>query len=91
MFDDDDRVAGIDEFLEHVEELVDICKMKAGGWFVEDVDGFAGRAFGQLFGELDALGLATGQGCGRLTDLDVAEADIEQRLQFLFDRGDILE
>src|SRR4051812_42101479 len=45
VFDDDDGVAGVDELLEDVEELVDVGEVEAGGRFVEDVDGLAGRAF----------------------------------------------
>ena len=45
MFDDDDRVAGIDELLQHFEQLVNIGKMQAGRRLVENVDRLAGRPF----------------------------------------------
>ncbi len=47
--------------------------------------------FREFFRELDALGLAAGERCRGLADLDVAEADIEQSFEFLADRGNIFE
>ena len=91
VFDDDDGVAGVDEFLQDLEQFVNVGEVEAGRWFVEDVDGLARRAFAQFFGELDALGLAARERGRRLADLDVAEADIEQSLQLLFDRRNVFE
>ncbi|MGH2550360.1 MAG: hypothetical protein ACRDHN_13275, partial [Thermomicrobiales bacterium] len=39
MLDDDDRVAEIDEAIEHIEQLADVVEVQAGRWLVEDVDG----------------------------------------------------
>src|SRR5207248_9865694 len=64
---------------------------ESGGRLVEDVAGLAGGAAGQLLGELDALRLAAAQGRRRLTDLDVAEADLLQHPHLVADSGDRLE
>ena len=37
------------------------------------------------------MGLAAGQGCRGLADLDVAEADVEQGFELLADRRDVFE
>ena len=66
VLDDDDRVAQIDQAIEHVEQLADVVEVQAGGRLVEDVDGLAGVGPGQLGGQLDALGLAAGQRRRRL-------------------------
>ncbi len=47
--------------------------------------------FLQFAGELDALRLTTGERGGGLTEADVAETDVVQRLQVTGDRRDRLE
>ena len=51
----------------------------------------AGLALGELAGQLHALRLAAGERGGRLAEMDVAEADIDQRLQLLPDLRDVVE
>ena len=50
-----------------------------------------GRLLGQLLRQLDPLRLAARQRRRRLSELDVAEADLAQRLQLLPDLGDVLQ
>src|SRR6185503_14479048 len=57
--------------------------MEPGGRLVENVERAAGVAFGQLRGELHALGFATGQRCGALAEVDVPEPDVRERLELL--------
>ncbi len=51
----------------------------------------AGRALRQFLGELDALRFAARKRGRRLAELDVAEADVEQRLELLLDLRDVLK
>ena len=67
------------------------CEMQAGGRFVEDIDGPAGGPLGQLLGQLDPLGFAAGKGGGRLTELDVAQADIVEGLELVLDPRDVFQ
>ena len=60
VFDDDDRVAGIDEAVQHLQQLVDVGEMQTGRRFIEKVECLAGAAPAQFAGQLDALGLAAG-------------------------------
>src|SRR5262249_11790534 len=53
--------------------------------------GLAGGAAAELLGELDALGFAAAEGGGALAELDVAEADGVEGLQFSAEHGDVLE
>src|SRR4029077_9074675 len=48
-------VALVGEAGQHREQLADVFEVEARGGLVEDVDGVAGGALGQLAGELDAL------------------------------------
>ncbi len=64
--------------------------MEAGGGLVEEVKGAAGLAFGELAGELHALGFAAGEGGGGLAEVDVAEAYVDEGLELLVDGGDVL-
>src|SRR5688572_26823849 len=58
VLDDDDRVALIDEFVEHVQQLAGVFEVKSGGRFIEDVQRPACAPPRELAGELDALRLA---------------------------------
>ena len=80
VFDDHNSVAVVDEASENREELANVVEMKAGGRFVEDVDGVARRPLGQLGGQLHSLSLAAGQRRCRLAEPHVTEADIDQGL-----------
>ncbi len=66
VLDDDDRVAHVHQFLQHLDQAVHICNMQAGGGFVQNIHRFAGAAAGKLVGQLYALRLAAGQGGGAL-------------------------
>src|ERR1043166_2109672 len=91
VLDDDDGVAQRDEALQNVEQLVHVGEVEAGGRLVEDVDGAARGALREFARELDALGLAARKRCGRLAELDVAEADIQSSLDLLLDLRDVFE
>ncbi|MNJ81959.1 hypothetical protein D3C77_810540 [compost metagenome] len=63
MLDHDDRVAVVAQSMQYIEQLLDVREVQTGGWLVEDVQGLAGIALGQLAGQFHPLGLTTGQGC----------------------------
>ena len=51
VFDDDEGVAGVDEFVEVGEEAGDVIKVKTDGWFIKDIKGAFSCAFCQFTGE----------------------------------------
>ena len=67
MLDYDENIAGCGEAVEDLYELFDVGDVQAGGGLVEHVDHAAGSLAGEPCGELDALGLAVGEGGGELT------------------------
>ena len=75
VLDDEHRVAGVDEGVQHFEQQLDVGEVQAGRRLVEQVQRAAGGFFHQLAGQLDALGFAAGERGRRLADLDVVEAD----------------
>ena len=79
MLDDHHRVAGVDQLVQHLEQLRHVVEVQAGGRLVENVERAAGGALAQLLGELDALRLAAGQRRRLLADMDVVEADAVQQ------------
>src|SRR5690606_34405947 len=81
VLDHDDRIALIDEFVEHFEQLGDVVKVQAGRWLIQDVERLASRLARQFLGKLDTLRLAARQRCGLLAYLDVAESNLLQCLQ----------
>src|SRR5579885_1764252 len=46
VLDDDDGVAALDQFVQHVEQLCHVVKMQPGGRLVEDVERTAGGTLG---------------------------------------------
>ena len=44
VLNDDDRIARINELIQHLDQPVDIGHMQAGGRLVEDIDGLPGIA-----------------------------------------------
>ena len=42
MFDDDDRVAVVDEPIQDLEQFGKVVEVKTRGWFVEQVERLAG-------------------------------------------------
>ncbi len=44
VLDHDHGVAGVDQAVEHFEQLADVLEVEAGGGLVEDVEGLAGGA-----------------------------------------------
>ena len=91
VLDHEHRVAGVDQPLEHLEQLLDVGEVQAGRRLVEDVERPAGRDLAELGRELHALGLAAGERRRRLAERHVVEADVVQRLQPAADLRDLGE
>ena len=85
VLDDDDRVAEVGEPVQDVEQLLDVVEVQAGGRFIEQVERFAGLTFGEFAGEFDSLRFSSRECDRRLAEMNVAQADINQRLQLLLD------
>ena len=68
-----------------------IVEVEAGGGFVENVERAAGLAARKFAREFRALRFAAGKSGRGLAELNVAEADVHERFQFLLNRGDIFQ
>ena len=80
VLDDDERVAALDEALEHAEQAPHVREVEARRRLVEHVDGRLVRgARRELGGELEALRLAARERVRALADLHVADAEVAQR------------
>ena len=91
MLDDHERVAGVAQFREHFEQLVDVREMQPGRRLVEDIDRAPGRLFRQLRGELDPLRLAAAEGRAVLSEPHVAEAHVFERHELVVDLRHVAE
>ena len=91
VLDDDDRVAVVDEAVEHFEQFGEVVEVEAGRRFVEQVERLAGVGPSELGGEFHALGFAAGERRGALAEGEVVEADVAERLQDAADLGDVAE
>ncbi|MGC4070109.1 MAG: hypothetical protein QM784_36720 [Polyangiaceae bacterium] len=79
VLDDHDRVAGVDQLLQHFEQAMDVREVQARRRLVEQVQRAAGLTLAELAAELDALRLAATERRRGLADLHVAEADFIER------------
>ena len=52
---DNNRVAGVYKALQNIQEHLYVFKMEPAGWFVKNIEGFAGIFFGKLPGKLYSL------------------------------------
>ena len=75
------RVAGVHQSLDHVQQLLDVGKMQAGGRLVEDVERASRAGLGQFPRELHPLGLAARELRGRLAECYVTEPHVDERAE----------
>ena len=66
-------------------------KMKAGGGFIQNVQGSAGISFGQFPGQFDPLGFPAGKGGGGLSQLDIPQPHLHEGVQNVFDGRNIFK
>src|SRR5258708_2076032 len=61
VLDDDHRIAQAYQPLKHVEQLVNVGKMKSGSRLIENVNRSPGGPLGEFLGQLNPLRLAAGK------------------------------
>ena len=81
VLDDHNRVAAIDEAVQDFQQAANVLEVQAGGRLVENVHGASGGLLDQFAGQLDALRLAAGERGARLSQLDVVQPHVVQRLE----------
>ncbi len=81
VLDYNDRVASIHELVKHRKQFVHIRKVQTRRRLVQDVQRLARAPLCELRCKLDSLRLAARKLCRRLTELDVPESDLLQRLK----------
>ncbi len=57
VFDHDDGIPPVGESVENVEQFLNICKVEARGWLIQDIDCPSRFSLTQLPGQFDPLGL----------------------------------
>ena len=75
MLDNSDRIARVDQLVQHFQQFGDIVKMQARGRFIQNVERATGRAFRQFLGKLDALRFAARKRGRLLSDFDISQPD----------------
>src|SRR5216684_3988074 len=83
VLDNDGCVSQVGETVQHIEQFLNVVEMKAGRRLVKEIKGLSRLALTQFASQFDALRFAAGEGYGRLSEMDVAESDVYQGLQFL--------
>src|SRR5687768_16253785 len=91
VLDHQDGVPAIDEAVQHFEQQPDILEVQSCRGFVEDVQGASCIPLRELGRELHALRLASRERGRALTEMDVAQSHVVQRLELLPDARLVLE
>ena len=91
VLDHQHRVAQVDQAVQHFEQFADVGEVQSGRRFIEQVDGLAGGPLAQFPRQLHPLRFSARQRGGRLTQLQVVQTHVVQRLQQLGDGGNRLE
>src|ERR1700733_1878370 len=76
VFDDQDARAVLDQSLEGRQQLGDVVKVQARGGLIEDEECAAARGLRQMRRQFHALRLASTQRRGRLSQAQVAQANV---------------
>src|SRR4029078_6882462 len=74
-------ISGFDEAIELDHQLLHVCRVQSGRWFIKDIKSVATLYSLQFSRELDSLRLAAGKFGGRLAETDVAESDLAQHTE----------
>jgi len=72
MFDNDDRVASVDQALQDVQQALHIGKMQSRGRFIQDIHCAARCAAGKFRCQLDALSFTARERRSGLTQAHIA-------------------
>ena len=78
VLDDQHRVPGVHQPLQHLQQLLHIVGVQTRGGLVQNIEGAARGTAGQLRGQLHPLGLAAGEGGGGLAQLHIAQSHIAE-------------
>ena len=76
------------EFLQGLHQLEYVVEVQAGRGFVKDKERVFALSFegiSEVLGELETLGFAAGQGRNRLAELEIIQADFNERLKITHD------
>ena len=91
MLNHHDGVALIPELMQHVQQLLNIRKMQTGGRLIENIQRLPGTAFGQFARQLHALCFTARERGSGLTQSNVRQANVHQRLQLTCQRRNGIE
>ena len=71
VLDDQNGISPVDKFVQNIQQVTDIFKMKAGSRFVENIKGLPRILLTQLCTQLHPLGFAAAEGYSRLSERDI--------------------
>src|SRR3990170_7962308 len=84
VFDQQDGIAEVAQALENFDQAVSVTRVQSDGRFVQHIQG-ADQMGAERGGQLDALGLATGERGSQAIQSEVVEADLVEEAQPLPD------
>ena len=76
MFNDNNGISTVGQAAKDLDQLVDIGKMKACSWLIQDINGLSGTALGKFGSKFDTLGFTTGKFGRWLSQTDITKTYI---------------
>ena len=73
MLDNNDRIALIDQLVQHIHQHADILKVQSGGRLIKNIERLACIPFGKFGGKLHTLAFATGKRGRRLSQFYITQ------------------
>ena len=89
MLDHNDGIAQIGQSPQNIHQVMNIGKVQAGRWLIENIQRMAGARLAEFGGEFNALGLAAGQGRAGLAERHIPQADITEGFDQPDDLGEV--
>src|SRR6266446_5820963 len=77
--------------MQDVQQLAHIVEVQSRRRLIEKIKSFSSLALAEFASEFDALRFTAGERNGRLTKVNVSEANVDQGLQLLFDLRDVFQ
>ena len=82
MFDDQDGIALIDQFIQNVQEVRNVLEVQTCSGFIQNIHRFPRVLLRQLLGEFYPLGFTSRQRRSMLAKRNITQANIVQCLHF---------
>ena len=80
VFDHNQRVSRVAQFHQHLQQFLDIGEVQSRCWLIQNINSAASRLFPKLCRQFDALRLSARKGRSSLTESQITETHVQERI-----------